>query len=154
MNILKTLVSAAAGTSFMTLYSYLRSGEQNEQFREPEILNRFIQRSLPDRIAGKSNGESGISGWLLHFGTGLVFSAVYDQIWSKTKTAPTIPKGLIMGGTAGLAGISIWYATFKLLPGPPEVDRNEYFKHLMAAHIVFGLFASLGYRTPADAIKD
>jgi len=46
----KIIISGMAGTTFMTLYSYLKGRKENEKYVEPELLNELIDNSgnLPE----------------------------------------------------------------------------------------------------------
>lgn len=148
MNLIKTLLSSVMGTSTMTLFSYAASEKKHEQFKEPVLLHKLFRRGLLS-LSGKRNGRgSRFDGWILHYVAGFLFSTAYDRIWKETKVAPSIPSGIILGAISGLAGIAIWDLTFRMHPNPPKVNIKDYYKHLMAAHVVFGIFAALGYRAP------
>lgn len=153
MNLFKTFLSGVLGTSTMTLFSYAASEKQHEQFKEPVLLHKLFRKgllSLPGKRSGKGNR---LDGWLLHYIAGFLFSTAYDRIWNETKVAPTIPSGIVLGAISGLAGIAIWDLTFRMHPDPPKVNIKDYYKHLMAAHVVFGVFAALGYRAP-EGVKE
>lgn len=150
MNAIKTISAGLAGTTFMTLYSYTMAKKQKKQYKEPVLLYKFLEKGK-QWARMKSNHAEQPQGWLLHYSAGLLFSVAYDQIWKKTEVAPSIPAGIILGAASGLAGVGIWNATFKLHPNPPKVDQRDFYKHLIAAHVIFGIFSSLGYRLP-DAL--
>lgn len=146
-------MSGALGTSTMTLFSYAAARKKDKQFEEPVLLHKLFRRglsSLSDKING---GGDRFDGWLLHYIAGFLFSTAYDRIWKETKVAPTVTSGVLLGAISGLAGIAIWNLTFKMHPDPPDVDRKGYYKHLMAAHVIFGMFAALGYRLPDGVVK-
>ncbi|MGN6646009.1 MAG: hypothetical protein ACTHJT_05725 [Cytophaga sp.] len=142
MDIAKTLSSAIGGTSLMSLFSYLISETRHRNFKEPEILSELIQRVLPD-IKDK---QADLAGWALHFTAGTAFTAIYDQIWEKTSIKPSIKSGAVMGALSGLAGIAIWRATIAMHPKPPMKDYHSYYKHLLLAHIFFGIAAAVSYK--------
>ncbi len=142
MDIAKTLSSAIGGTSLMSLFSYLVSDTKHKNFKEPEVLSELIQRVIPD-IKDK---QADLAGWALHFAAGTAFTAIYDQVWEKTSIKPNIKSGAVMGALSGLAGIAIWRATIAMHPKPPIKDYNSYYKHLMLAHVFFGIAAALSYK--------
>jgi hypothetical protein len=41
--------------------------------------------------------------------------------------------------------VVIWKTTFKLHPVPPRMSFNKYYLQLIPAHVVFAVFAGLGY---------
>ncbi len=153
MNVFNTLLSGVMGTSTMTLFSYAASEKEGQQFKEPILLHKLFRRALPF-LPGKRSGRSArFDGWILHYIAGFLFSAAYDRIWNKTRVTPSIPAGMMLGAVSGLAGIAIWDLMFRMHPDPPKVNVKDYYKHLMAAHVVFGVFAALGYRAPEGVEK-
>lgn len=84
-----------------------------------------------------------MAGWLLHITTGTIFTSIYDQILEKTSIKPNVTSGAVMGALSGLAGIAVWRATIAMHPKPPVKDYNLYYKHLILAHVFFGVAAAL-----------
>jgi hypothetical protein len=144
----EVLSGALAGTSAMTLYSYVLSSKKNKQFREPELLAILLKRLFPESKKSTTQME----GWILHYGVGLLFTAVYDRIWRKTK-GPSLPSSLLLGAISGLIGIGVWKKTFDLHPDPPSIHFKKYYGHLFVAHLVFGAFTALGYRISNNASR-
>lgn len=142
MDITKTLSAGIGGTSIMSLFSYLISDKKNRNFKEPEVLGELLNRVMP----GLSEKQADIAGWALHFGAGAAFTAVYDQIWEKTSIKPHIKSGAIMGAVSGLIGIAVWRATIAMHPKPPIKDYKAYYKHLLLAHVFFGIAAAESYK--------
>lgn len=134
LTVLGSLISGAAGTTAMTGFSYLVSQKQGEYFKEPEILNDLIYRLIDAR----KNGRQSLAGFALHYATGILFSSVYHLVTEKQSATRQLGKGLLFGLAFGLAGIGIWKAVFKLHPNPPSVDLNDFFGHLIVAHLIFG----------------
>jgi hypothetical protein len=126
----------------MTLFSCLVSERKSNQFKEPVLLSALLGKGRPLQIAGKSH----IDGWLVHYAVGFFFAAVYDRIWQTTQLKPTVSSGLMLGGVNGLIAVGIWKAAFTLHPDPPQIPYKKYYGHLLAAHLVFGMFTVLGYK--------
>lgn len=145
MKILQVLAGGIIGTTFMTAFSYAVSEARNKQFKEPELLNS-LSKDLEHRAGIKKHSD--VEGWLMHYGVGLLFSAAYDQLWKRTKIKPSPFQSMILGGITGIFGVGIWRGTFKLHPAPPTVHFKEYYVQLLAAHIIFGVFAAIGYKIP------
>lgn len=145
MNILRIVLAGAIGTTFMTLYSYAAANKEQRQYREPELLNKLVDKAPVDLPKVKKNN---VMGWLVHYGIGLTFSTVYDIIWRKTSVLPTTKSSLIMGAISGAIGILGWKAFFSAHPNPPKTHFKGFYAQLMVAHIIFGLFAKLGYKLP------
>lgn len=137
----KIATAALTGTSAMTLFSYAVSDTRNKQFREPAILAGLINRLFP----GINRDVSSAEGWVVHYAIGIIFSAVYHNFLRKTKNRPSTFTGLLLGAVTGLFGICVWKKVLHLHPAPPALDRSDYYKHLFAAHLIFGLFTAWSY---------
>lgn len=146
----RILFAAAVGTSFMTLYSYLQSRKENEEFTEPVLLNELADSSpeLPEI----DDTDDHPAGWLTHYAVGILFVTSYYILWKKSLTSPTIGKGLIVGTASGIVAIASWKLMFAANPNPPKNDRNAYYRQLFIAHLIFSVFALYGYKLP-DYIK-
>jgi hypothetical protein len=144
----KTLISAVVGTSAMTIFSYLVSRTENKNFREPEILGQLVDR-LPTRT---SKNFAQVAGWGAHYAAGMVFEVLYAELWKRdNKIKPTVASGALLGAASGLAGILVWKVAFEVHPNPPAKNLKKFFGHLMLAHVVFGVFSALTYKsTPAN----
>jgi len=141
MRLRKTIPSAILATTAMTATSYTGSFLKGNNFKEPEILGVLI-----NRLGSVSNLETGkICGWGLHYLVGLLFAELYAPLWQQTSIHPTKKNGLILGGISGLAAILIWKFTLEMHPDPPSLNFRKYAGHLLLAHIIFGLFAVIGY---------
>ncbi len=138
---IKTVTAGVLGTSVMTLFSYFLSTIVKDDVKEPKLLGKMIHRLLP----GVSRTNSRISGWVVHYAVGLLFAELYIQLWEKTKVKPNYKTGFILGGFSGIATILIWKITLKLHPVPPSVNFKKHALNLFFAHVVFGLFAVVGY---------
>lgn len=149
MNILRIALAGAIGTSFMTLYSYSVANKEQRQYREPELLNKLVNRTP---VGLPKIPKNSLVGWLLHYSVGYSFSVVYDYIWRKTPVSPTVKSSLLMGAISGIVGILGWKTFFTTHPNPPQTHYKNFYKQLMIAHIIFGLFAKVGYTLP-DAIR-
>lgn len=133
----KLISSALIGTSAMTAFSYLQSGEGIKDFREPKLLNDLIEGAF----SGSSDPK--ISGWMLHYAVGLGFAAAYHLLWEKS-VQPGVISGTLMGAINGAIGVGVWSTALKVHPSPPKVDRKAFYRHLIGAHMVFGAFVALG----------
>lgn len=142
MDIAKILSGSIGGTSLMSLFSYLISDSKHKNFKEPEILGELLNRIAPDL----SEKQANLAGWALHFGAGAAFTTIYDQIWEKTSIKPDIKSGAIMGAISGLIGIAVWRATIAMHPNPPIKNYTAYYKHLILAHVFFGIAAAESYK--------
>jgi hypothetical protein len=141
--------STFAGTSAMTLFSYLVSEKKEENFREPLVLADLLSR-LSSKLR---KSDATVDGWALHYIAGLGFSIAYHQLWKSGKVKPGIFSGSLLGAASGLIGIMVWKGVFKLHPNPPAKNLKKYFRHLMLAHVVFGAFAGMAYKSKVKEQK-
>ena len=137
---LRILLSSLPGTTAMTLFSYLLSGHQHKNFREPDLLNKLFRRLLPANTEYKNQS----AGWFLHYLTGLLFAEAYTAFWT-AEPGKNIRTGLILGGISGFAAILIWKFAFTSHPDPPPVDFISFAGQLFIAHVIFGAFVAIGY---------
>lgn len=138
--------SGIAGTTTMTLYSYFLSRKKEKRFREPQILNYLIYGKEEVVMGSAEKSSLLLPGFVIHYGTGILFSSFYHLLWKKKVKAGILKSGLGCGLTLGLVGISIWKSVFKLHPNPPKIDLNSYLGQLLIAHLVFGTTVALSSR--------
>lgn len=136
------LAGGITGTTFMTLFSYLISLADGENFSEPERLRQLAGRLIPKL----DKQQSQALGWLGHYGVGLLFALVYVELWRRGKLKPDLKTNLWLGGLSGLLAVVVWKATFKMHPLPPSLSFNKYYLQLVPAHLVFAVFAGIGYQ--------
>src|SRR5690554_4222684 len=139
----KIFFAGILGTSAMTLFSYLVSKRKNKNFREPELLGQLIER-LPNK---PSNLSAQIAGWGIHYAIGISFMACYSEIWERTGIKPTLASGTFLGVANGVVVVTGWKLMFEAHPNPPAKELKPFFGHLLLAHIVFGVFNAIGYKS-------
>ena len=137
MNAHKILLPAVTGTSLMTLFSYLISTYENENFSEPELLAAMEKDLLPQ--AAKQLALP--AGWATHYGIGVLISWIYEQA-NKRNNRSVLTKGMMLGGWSGIAGVAMWQLFFRIHPAPPSVAVRKFFIQLLWAHLVFGISVS------------
>ena len=139
----KIIIAGAVGTTIMTLYSYYRSKKERQQYVEPVLLNKLINRSkmLPATIT-----DNHPAGWAAHYGAGILFVTMYYILCRNTLQRPTPVKSLAIGSASGIIAVAMWETTFILSPNPPANNRYGYYRQLFIAHIVFTCFALAAYR--------
>ncbi len=147
----KIIIAGIVGTTFMTLYSYLRSKKENEEYVEPVLINGFIDNS--ENLPSVSQEDSHPAGWGLHYATGIVFVGAYWLLWRKVLVKPTIGRILIIGSLSGLVGIAVWKLLFAQHDRPPHTDHQSYYKQLFTAHIIFSLSALGTYKLLHENIE-
>jgi hypothetical protein len=137
-----TVLSATAGTTMMTLFSYLVSMAADKNFSEPEHLGTMIHRFMP----GNSKRATQLAGWGAHYAVGWLFVWVYRELWKTGKIKKTVANGFILGALSGALAVLVWKATLKAHPAPPWIDFTNYYIQLVPAHIVFAVCATLTSR--------
>lgn len=134
-----TLLSASAGTTAMTLFSYLVSLTARENFSEPEHLGTMMHRLVP----GSSKQASQAAGWGAHYAVGMLFVLAYQELWKTGKIKKSIKNGIILGALSGAFALLVWKTTMKSHPAPPWIDFTKFYMQLVPAHIVFAVCATL-----------
>jgi len=140
MEFKKVLSSGIIGTSAMTIFSYLVSELMNDNFREPEIQTILIENILPT-----SKQYAPYLAWSLHYFIGFSFVFIYVRLWDYNKLKPNIKSGMFLGAISGIVGIIGWYFTLKINTDLPILNPKHFFILLFFAHIIFGIFAMVGY---------
>jgi H+/Cl- antiporter ClcA len=141
----KIIIAGIVGTTFMTLYSYLKAKKENQEYVEPVMINKLIDNSK--NLPSMQDEDIHPAGWGLHYAAGVSFVGLYWLLWKKVLTKPTVPKILIVGALSGLVGILVWKMLFRQHKRPPYNYRHGYYRQLFTAHIIFSLFALVTYRT-------
>lgn len=126
----------------MTLFSYLVSIAEKENFSEPEHLGTLMHRLVP----GSSKRMSQVAGWGVHYAVGLVFVLAYRELWKTGKVKKRLTNGLVLGALSGTLAVLVWKATMKAHPAPPWIDFTKYYIQLVPAHVVFAVCATLTSR--------
>jgi len=138
----KTVLSGSAGTVVMTLGSELMSKIWGENFSEPDHLETMIKRLAP----ALSKQAEVIAGWGAHLTMGLIFAAIYVELWEKREIKHNITNGILLGVVSGILGLLIWKATFKVHPLPPWLDYTTFYLQRIPAHVVFAVATTITYR--------
>lgn len=147
----KIILAGVAGTTFMTLYSYYRANKEKQQYREPVLLNKLINRShvLPNKI-----DDNHPAGWVTHYAIGILFVAAYYLFWKRALHYPTALKIAVIGGTSGIIAIGSWKLMFTVNPNPPQNNRYGYYRQLFVAHIIFSASALILYKISESEMED
>lgn len=135
------LMSAFIGTTLMTIFSYCFSYIFNHQFKEPVLLNKLLKNSTLIREDSINRSV----GWLLHYGAGTGFVVIYYILWNYAGVAPSLLNGGLLGFVNGFIGVGVWWIIFSIHQNPPSINLKDYFIHLIAVHIIFGVGATTGY---------
>lgn len=136
------IIPGIAGTTFMTLFSKAVGEMANENFSEPDLLRKLYHRLAPAEPKPLAKAV----GWLGHYGVGLMFSAVYNNLWDKKLVKASGKNSIWLGTVSGALAIGVWKTVFKQHPAPPGIDFKKYYAQLFFAHIVFAMFATFAYQ--------
>lgn len=141
MDTLQLVAATFYGTAAMTVFSYVLSLAVHSNFREPEILAILSCRLFQ----GERRWLHAIIGWVLHVIAGLAFVLAYMLMWNQSVVAPTLVNSVWIGAVSGVVAIGIWFTVFRLHPDPPQINYKGYYANLFFAHIIFCMFATIGY---------
>lgn len=142
----KIILPAITGTSAMTIFSYLMSDVEKRNYKEPDVLRQLIGRLMKGVVQDKAH----LAGWVAHYGAGVIFEKLLTKAWKQKHIKPSVASGALLGAASGVAGVMVWKAVFKAHPNPPAKNLNKFFGHLILAHVVFGVFSALTYKTIDD----
>ncbi|MGB7785231.1 MAG: hypothetical protein WBL27_03935 [Salinimicrobium sp.] len=142
MEFWKIFFSSVAGTAAMTVFSYIMANIKNDQFKEPELLNKLLDSST--MISGNFS-KNNVAGWLIHFSIGFAFIFLFSLLWNFTALDPSWLTAAGFGFVAGIIGVLGWETMFKLNSAPPDIQLKKFFVQLLFAHVIFALAAFLVY---------
>lgn len=135
----KIIIAGIVGTTFMTLYSYLKAKKEHQEYVEPIMINKLIDNSK--NLPSIKDNDIHPAGWCLHYITGIGFVSIYWLLWKKALLHPTLFKNMITGSLSGIIGIMVWKMLFTQHNRPPQNYRYGYYKQLFIAHMIFSTFA-------------
>jgi hypothetical protein len=140
MRIRESVIPGIAGTSGMTLFSYLLSKKKQKNFKEPQLLKKLLVRT------GHNRSTASVIAWTVHYLIGILFSSIIRQLCKNYGLKADLKNGVLMGGVFGLTGIIGWQATLKIHPFPPKIKKPQFFFQLLIAHVIFGVIATRTYK--------
>lgn len=149
MKIPKVLISAVLGTTAMTLFSSLLSKSENKSLEQSENLAQLVKR-LPINISKKSSKVAGI---FSHYGIGMGFVSLYDQLWKRHKLEPSVGSGALLGAASGVIGAAAWNTMFKSHPNPQPKNLKVFLGQLVLSHVVFGVASAVAYKVCPDTLN-
>jgi hypothetical protein len=131
MKMAGVIADSLAGTTAMTLFSYLISDKKKKNYSEPELLAAMVHN-----VAPKLDKKTALSaGWALHYAIGVGMMTAFRAASKKG----SVTRPLVFGIVGGLIGVAAWRAMFKKHPNPPAADRKGFYKQLVPAHVIFCL---------------
>ncbi|MCW3116132.1 MAG: hypothetical protein JWM28_214 [Chitinophagaceae bacterium] len=145
MNIPKSILAGITGTIVMTAFIYLISFITGKRFKVVKILGTMITgQTTPN--GGLSGSNSAIlTGLLVHYLVGIVFSLIYYWLWSKGIGNPGLNYCLLFGIITGILAVCIWRVFFVLHPYPPRIKVPAYLFVIFWGHVFFALGVHLIY---------
>lgn len=143
MELIKIITAGLVGTLMMTLFSYVCGYLLSQEFGEPRLLNKLLNRSPWSHTDIE---EDSPLGWGLHIAIGIVFAWIMYVYFVWTDTAPTWPIGGVLGFGLGVLGILGWEILLILHPAPPKLALPDFYLQLVVAHIVFALGTVLVFK--------
>lgn len=140
----KIIIAGIVGTTFMTLYSYMKAKKEKQEYVEPVMINKLVDNSknLPE----VQDNDTHPVGWGLHYATGIAFMGAYYLLWKKALVKPTPARIMATGIISGVVGIAVWKLLFSQHKNPPRNYRYGYYKQLLVAHIVFSIAGLSTYK--------
>ena len=147
----KVIIAGVVGTTFMTLYSYLKAKKEDQEYLEPVMINKLIDNSK--NLPSIADEDLHAAGWILHYTTGVGFFTMYHLLWKKALVKPTIFKSILLGSISGIVDILVWKQLFAQHDRPPRNYRYGYYRQLFVAHIVFAISAVPAYKVLGDSNK-
>ncbi len=136
------LIPGIAGTTAMTFFSKAIGELADENFSEPDLLNKLYHRLAPT----ESEPMAKAVGWLAHYSVGLAFSTAYNYFWNKKLVKASGKNSIWLGALSGVLAIGVWKTAFSVHPLPPGINFKKYYAQLFFAHIVFAMFATFAYQ--------
>lgn len=146
MNLKSTLLPAIAGTSLMTISSYVISHSEEKNFSEPELLARIEKRLL------KLSGDVALpAGWVTHYTVGVVLTYMHNFLKEDQGGKSILQTGIIFGASTGFLAILAWKHALSLLPRRSKNFYNKYYTQLFLVHFVFAFTVLVTQRTMHNA---
>ena len=132
MNTKNILLPAIAGTSLMTVFSYVIAELEDKNFSEPELLAHIEKRLLkaPKKIALPA-------GWVTHYGVGVIITLFFYLVRQNTNLKPVFKGSFALGALGGLSAIMAWKLALKVLPRRSDNFYKKFYSQLFVAHFVF-----------------
>ncbi len=131
----KVLLPAIAGTSVMTLFSYLISALEKKNFSEPQLLAAIEKQFIPPALRKLSLP----AGWLSHYSIGVLMTLAFDCMWHILNIKAPAKKGLTAGISGGLIAVISWKLLFTKLPCRSHNYYKQFYLQLYVAHFIFAL---------------
>jgi hypothetical protein len=142
----KVLLDGLASTTLMTLFSYTAAEGQGRNYKEPVLLAGAME------AAGVRQPLSTLGGWTIHYGLGVVWSAVIRVFLRKMRLKPRVLTGVFMGTIGGLVGVACWKPVVQQFRLLPNRQARRFYSHLVLAHVLFTV-ALMKEMQKADAGK-
>lgn len=94
---IEALLTGLAGTSAMTLFSYLTDRYRQENLQIPVLLGGLLKDTLPQEYQHCAKP----AGWTAHYTIGIGWSWVFKVLYRNAIIPPTIKNGFVTGLFSG-----------------------------------------------------
>lgn len=145
MPAISIVLAGIAGTYAMTLFIHIVSRMTGYRFHVPAILGSMV--SMKTKPSGEPSHErmSLLPGYILHYGIGVLFAAVYTEVFIPD-SEPGYDRALLFGIVAGIVAVGFWFSVLKLHPLAPRVNLKLYLICIFIGHLVFSMAMNLSLR--------
>ncbi|TQD39408.1 hypothetical protein [Haloflavibacter putidus] len=142
MIFLKIILGSICATTIMTVFSYIYEEMNKGMFKEPQLLNFLVRNSSLSFFPRRSH----ILGWGLHYSIGLVFAIGFELLLFYQIINFSVGRALIFGFVIGIIGIIGWNIMFRLSKKPEAFNSIPFYRHILIAHLLFGVILGLFYK--------
>jgi hypothetical protein len=121
------------GTAVMTTFSHLVADLEEENFSEPALL-AFLYKNWNLPAARRINK---IAGWGGHAAFGIGWAALYSMLLKRDHIRARPVTTIALGAVTGLVAVGAWRTMFAASPKSPRIDKEAFYRQLVAAHVLF-----------------
>lgn len=144
----EVIFPGAAGTSLMTVFSYIVSESKGKNFKEPELLAALLKGIFPN-----TTGKLFLpAGWMIHYSMGISWTLVIKWMMQYFKMKSGLKAGIALGALSGLTGVLIWRLAFRKNSNPPRIDFSGFYGQLLLAHLIFSITVTT-LRAPTPTVS-
>lgn len=139
MDVVNIMLEGIFGTLLMTGYVYLASKWTGKEIKAVRILGTMLtlETSMNGRLSRSHRAL--IVGMTAHYTVGVLFSTIYNGLWTLGIGRPTLLGCIIFGGISGIFAIFVWSGFFRIHPKPPYVEKTVFLPVIATGHLFFGL---------------
>jgi hypothetical protein len=135
------VIEGIGGTALMTLYVYIVAWLTKKPFKVIRVLGTMLIGETTDTGGLSKSKKAIVSGTVVHYTVGVIFSFVYNVLWVHDIGSPTLYSAILFGAVNGLLALAGWRIYFKLHRKPPLIDLKNYLLVIASGHILFAIGA-------------